>query len=157
MTIPSERVRWLRLAQRWLPTLPAFAGTDGAAIVCSALDTEIRRSQSRLVFRRLAASRWLIHSEADTPAEFDCELVGLAAAWAAIDAGRGRHAAVCDFVAAGTRQADGVIRTAIRKTAAQWVERNACIELASTLRCISVAGGRIMYRPPAGVPEILTH
>lgn len=151
---PAERVRWLRVAQAWLSTIPALYGTDGAAVVSSALDAEIQRMRSRVVFRRLDGARWQIHREGETPAEFVCELVGLAAAWAAIDAGRSRHADVSDFVS--SRQADGVIRTAIRKTAAQWVERHACAELASALRCISVAGGKIVYRPPTSAPGIIT-
>lgn len=153
---PAERVRWLRVAQAWLSTIPALYGTDGAAIVSSALDAEIQRMRSRVVFRRLDGARWQIHREGETPAEFACELVGLAAAWAAIDAGRSRHVDVREFVASGTRQADGVVRTAIRKTAAQWVERHACAELASALRCISVAGGKIVYRPPISAPGIIT-
>jgi hypothetical protein len=153
---PAERSRWLHRAAALLPTIPALHGTDGAELVRAVLVNEARRAQSRIVFRKLDGNRWQIHHEDEAPGEFACQLVGLAAAWAAIDAGRSGHAAVRDFVAPGTRQPDSVVRKAIRRTATRWLEREGAIELATAFRAISVRQGLVQYRPTAGAPAIVT-
>jgi hypothetical protein len=153
---PAERSRWLRIAAESVHTILALHGTDGAALVRGVLINEARRAQSRIVFRKLDGSRWQIHHKDDAPAEFACELVGLAAAWAAIDAGRAGSASVFAFVAANTRQPDSVVRKAIRRTATRWLEREGAIELATAFRAISVRQGLVQCRPSAGAPVIVT-
>lgn len=142
---PAERARWLRTAAAWLPTVPALAGTAGAPFVVGALERMARAQAAPLVFHRLSPTRWLIGT--DSPAEFEADLVGLRAAWAAIDAGRHAPVRSADFVAPGARRADVIVRKAIRHTAHRWAQGVGCIELAETLDRIAVASGRVIYRP----------
>lgn len=142
---PAERARWLRTAAQWLPTVPALAGTAGAPFVAGMLEQLARAQAAPLVFRKLGPTRWLIGT--DSPAEFDADLMGLRAAWAAIDGGRHVQVLAAEFAAPGARRADVIVRKAIRHTSQKWALGIGCTELADALACIVVASGVVTYRP----------
>ncbi|GCL64949.1 hypothetical protein [Pseudaquabacterium pictum] len=152
---PAERARWLRAAAQWLPTVPALAGTAGAPFVAGVLEQLARAQAAPLTFRQLGPARWLIGT--DSPAEFEADLMGLRAAWTAIDAGRGQTVMASDFAAPGARQPANVVRAAIRETAAPWVERETgSWDLAAALRSITIERGALRYRPVHGARAIIT-
>ena len=146
---PEEQRRWIGKAREVL-RFSTFGQTDGFPFIAAALLRIEREAGAPVVFLRLGESRWTIHPEGQPPQTFHCVLVGLEAAWRAIDAGRAGSVPAAQF-------AGPSLRRAIRSTAAGWVERTTgLVELAAALRCISVAAGQAQYRPTASAPRIIT-
>ena len=154
---PSERARAFTQAANLLPTLPAFAGTLAATMICSTLHGLARAQVDPVVFRQPCPGRWQI-GRTDQLHEFTADLAGLRAAWLAIDTGRHGAVQAAQFAAPGTRYAAAVVRRAIRSTAADWARIDAdCPALASVLAdLVTVAGGLVVYRPRAGWPAVIT-
>lgn len=156
MMTPAERARWLRTAAAWIPTLPPFMNSEsGAAVVLVALENLAQAEQAPLIFRPIGADRWLIGSDATR--EFACSLLGLRAAWAAIDAARGQAVMASDFAAPGARQPETTVRTAIRGAAVRWVQRETgAHDLVAALCNVVVERGALRYRPAHGARPIIT-
>lgn len=126
------------------------------------LEAAIQQARTPIVFRParrdFGAEAWQIHF-ADQPVQvYPCALAGLTAAWLAIrDRGRSTTVRTCDFAAPGAVRADTVVRTAIRRTAHQWVLRaTGCWPLAAALLRVEVRGGLVVYEPAIDAPVILT-
>lgn len=153
---PAERARWLRTAAAWIPTLPPFVNSEGgAAVVLAGLERLAQAEQSPLIFRSLGDHRWLIGSAA--PREFTCGLLGLRAAWVAINAGRGEAVLASALVHPGARQAGTTVRAAIRGAAVRWVQRDTgARDLAAAFCSVVVERGVLRYRPAYGARPIIT-
>ena len=121
---------------------------------------QLRSLQRGVVFWRLSHTfgdeRWLIHSAGEPPREYLSPPSMLVAAWLAMqNPGRRGQVRTCDFAEPGARRPDTIVRTGIRKTAADWVERTTgCLPLASALRSIRVDRGVVLFDPPANAPPI---
>lgn len=154
---PAERARAFSLAAELVPSLPAFMGTAAGAMLRTELQQRARAEVAPVVFRQPAPGRWVI-GQGDQLREFAANLVGLRAAWQAIDVGaHGPAVLAADFAAPGALSCDRIVRRAIRVTAAQWARHAAqCPALADALVLVQVKGGRLVYRRPAGVPLIVT-
>ena len=102
---------------------------------------------------------WAIHQEGEPERLYRCSHAGLFATWLAIkDAGRTNTVRAADFAAPDAAHAANSVRTAIRRTAVEWVETNTgCRPLAAAMRCIEVgADGLIRYVPSNTAPKFDT-
>ena len=157
-------VEYLQRGRKAVQAL-AMHGVPTAVIVAlrDAVDEKLARLARRAVVFRpkcrvFGRETWAIHWEDEPEAVFACDLVGLTAGWLALaDRGLSNTVRAADFAAPGARQADTVVRKAIRVTAADWVERNTpCMSLAAALRAVQVVGGMVAYTRPADALEIIT-
>lgn len=107
----------------------------------------------RIVFDGRQIGSWLI-GPADTPQRHTSSLVGLSVAWLAIAYGAVRIDA---FAAPDSRYGKNVMSTAIRVTAANWIEKTAgCRALANLLRGIKIEGNQAIYTRRPHDPIIVT-
>lgn len=111
----------------------------------------------RIVFASPRVGEWFIGIEGQE--QHHCtDLQGLAPAWLALAYGSGQDVVrAVDFCVPGASQPCTVVRTAIRITAASWVERvAACRPLADMMRGLEVEGGIVRYTRRLHDPEIIT-
>ena len=149
----AARARALRVAAQHV----AAIRLPGREFVQRVLEDAARAQSAGVVFQRVEANLWAIHCHGEAQLIVECELVGLRAAWHAIDAGAS-GVRVAEFAREGARQGGNMLRRAIRETAVQWIERSTgCTELAAAMTRIHVGrDGRIVYRNGAGSSPIIT-
>lgn len=163
----NDEARKLRMARPWIRQLVVHCPSVEAWVITTledAVDEALARLTERpvIVFkpvcRLYGAETWAIH-RADQPERvYPYNDIGLSAAWLAIqDQCLTDTVRAGDFAKPGAARADTVVRTAIRITALDWVERETgCAELAAALRAIKVEGGRVRYRPGKAAPRFDT-
>jgi hypothetical protein len=88
--------------------------------------------------------------------DYRCDLVGLAAAQTVFAcADRPEVSRTSDWVLGDARQADNIMRRALRLTAAAWLD-DCCPVLADQVRAIRVTRGQMLFTPRHDAPRIVT-
>lgn len=135
-TAPDERSHCLRLAS--------------VVFDCLREEGERRQAAARIVYRHLGDDVWELGREGNTQPVAADSPIGAHAAHQVL---RGMRPRCCDFSQA--KDADRVLRRAVREHAADWAERHGCRELAGVMRAIEVRGGRLQYAARPGAPVLV--
>jgi hypothetical protein len=133
---PDEKEHCLRLASVIFDCMRELQQQRGAA--------------ARIVYREAGDGLWELGPEGRAHQVTADSVIGARAAHMALQGLRPR---CCELSAA--RDADRVLRRALRVHAAGWAERHGCRELAAAMQSIEIRDGRLQYSARPGAPTFV--